>query len=696
LFDSVNLSDKTYEDILGESIESIPMLTDEWTNFNPSDPGITILQNLSAFTVLQRNAINTVTDSIRLKLLSMIGFSPDEYRPAQVYLSADGNPSLMKGEKLMAEDICFETETPVELRDWGVKGLYCEYDGELREITYVQTGTLGTGATMFGSPARAGAVFYILLSNVPDDRHELSLAVRIMSEEVRNPFGDSDLTLATLRWQFFTSRGWEDVDADDDTRGFLKSGLIRVSAKCADKAPYSIEGNEGYALRCILTDESYDISPRLHSVTANLFKAVQKDSKIFTLSYPGGSTVNLQNRRLWVNGYYTAYCDEEGKGIYRRYEPSAWWNKEGRYYIEKKTEAGLEMSFDSGRFGYEPIRRDDAVRVVCCDMQSAEHLTLGKLMGFKDQVLEMSGFSSILSEGFCLLAERQHEEGASEFRFVYPDGAGGEGFRYEVLSEKGGIRILDSGGMEGCVIHLAGCAVTEGARGNIRAGNAFTPALVPEEKSQAMPLIVNTLNASGGSTREDAEQLRLRFLADLRTPSGAVPLGDYEYIVKTTPGFCIHKVKAVADPVNNLVRIAVKPYGEDQFPTLSPLYAEYIGRHIRGRRMIGTSVELTPPLYVPIDIHAVIYAAGSYDDVRGTVDGFLRSALDGVNGDMPFGATISYNSLYKGLETLDAVKSLYDFDMAPADRKNAHPEGPDILLADDALCCPGRFDIEIR
>jgi hypothetical protein len=47
------------------------------------------------------------------------------------------------------------------------------------------------------------------------------------------------------------------------------------------------------------------------------------------------------------------------------------------------------------------------------------------------------------------------------------------------------------------------------------------------------------------------------------------------------------------------------------------------------------------------------------------------------------------------LEALDAVKSLYDFDMAPADWENARPEGPDIILGDDALCCPGHFEIEI-
>ncbi|MDR1292752.1 MAG: baseplate J/gp47 family protein [Clostridiales Family XIII bacterium] len=695
LLDTINLSDKTYEEILGESIEKIPMLTDEWTNFNYSDPGITMLQNLSAFTVLQRDTINTVTDAVRLKLLAMLGFESNEYRAAGVYLSANGGLSLMEGEKLMAEDICFEPAGPVELSDWGVNGLYCEYGGEVRDITYVQAGASGTSAAVFGTPARSGAAFYVLLGDVPDERESLTLAVRIMNDEARNPLGDSNLSLATLRWQFFTRRGWEDAYADDGTRGFLKSGFVHLSVKGADKARYTVNGNDGYALRCILTDEAYDLPPRLHSVTANLFKAVQKDSKVSTMPYPGRRTVVLKNR-LWINGYYTVYCDEENDGVYRRYEPSTGKDKQGRYYTTKLIPDGVQIRFSPKRFGYSPCTKKNAVRVVCCDAMSAEHLTLGRLMGYEGQTFETKGFSQILPEGFCLLAERQPVNGASEFSFVYPDSTDSGMFRYEAPSSTGHIRVKDPGGMEGCVIHLAGCAVTEGARGNIRAGNVFTPTLMPREEKQAAPQIVNALAASGGSTREDAERLRLRFLADLRTPSVAVTLDDYEYIVRTTPGLCIHKVRAVADSEKNLVRIAVKPYGEDKLPTLSPLYAEYIGRHIDKRRMIGTSIELAPPVYIPINIHAVVYSAGYYEDVRGTIEAFLRGKLDGVNGDMRFGATISYNSLHRRIEALDAVKSLYDFDIAPADWRHAHLEGPDIILGDDELCCPGHFEIEIR
>lgn len=42
-----DLDNKTFDDLMKEMITSIPKYTKEWTNFNPSDPGITILELLS-------------------------------------------------------------------------------------------------------------------------------------------------------------------------------------------------------------------------------------------------------------------------------------------------------------------------------------------------------------------------------------------------------------------------------------------------------------------------------------------------------------------------------------------------------------------------------------------------------------------------------------------------------------------------
>lgn len=67
-----NLDTKTYQEISDEMVASIPKYTDKWTNHNPSDPGITILELLSwiAETTLYR--INRIPDESYLNFLRLV------------------------------------------------------------------------------------------------------------------------------------------------------------------------------------------------------------------------------------------------------------------------------------------------------------------------------------------------------------------------------------------------------------------------------------------------------------------------------------------------------------------------------------------------------------------------------------------------------------------------------------------------
>ena len=84
MLNSINLDDRSFEDILAEAISQIPLYSDEWTNFNHSDPGITVLQNLSAFSMLQQSAINEITEPIQRSLLRLLGFEAAKDKPARV------------------------------------------------------------------------------------------------------------------------------------------------------------------------------------------------------------------------------------------------------------------------------------------------------------------------------------------------------------------------------------------------------------------------------------------------------------------------------------------------------------------------------------------------------------------------------------------------------------------------------------
>ena len=55
---NIDLDDKGYDRIREEAIARIPVYSREWTNYNISAPGITILENFSAFMALQQSEMN--------------------------------------------------------------------------------------------------------------------------------------------------------------------------------------------------------------------------------------------------------------------------------------------------------------------------------------------------------------------------------------------------------------------------------------------------------------------------------------------------------------------------------------------------------------------------------------------------------------------------------------------------------------
>ena len=56
-----NIPRKTYEELMEENYGKIPIYSSEWTNYNPSDPGITIMETLSALQIIQQDKMYEVT-----------------------------------------------------------------------------------------------------------------------------------------------------------------------------------------------------------------------------------------------------------------------------------------------------------------------------------------------------------------------------------------------------------------------------------------------------------------------------------------------------------------------------------------------------------------------------------------------------------------------------------------------------------
>jgi hypothetical protein len=82
-----NLSDQTYQGFLNEALARIPVHNPEWTNFNDSDPGVTLVQ---LFAFLADNFLyrsNRVPEVNRRKFLSLLGIPLQAATPARAIVT---------------------------------------------------------------------------------------------------------------------------------------------------------------------------------------------------------------------------------------------------------------------------------------------------------------------------------------------------------------------------------------------------------------------------------------------------------------------------------------------------------------------------------------------------------------------------------------------------------------------------------
>jgi hypothetical protein len=67
-----NLDDRTFADLVEEALSLLPQYAPLWTNYNPSDPGITLIELLAYFTEMLIYRLNRVTRDNQLRFLQLL------------------------------------------------------------------------------------------------------------------------------------------------------------------------------------------------------------------------------------------------------------------------------------------------------------------------------------------------------------------------------------------------------------------------------------------------------------------------------------------------------------------------------------------------------------------------------------------------------------------------------------------------
>ncbi len=111
-----NLYIKKYKDISNEMLESIPKYTDKWTNHNPSDPGITILEMLAWIgeTILYR--IDRIPEETYISFLRLVAGAADLEDVKELLKDSDLDSSHRHVLELLKEVECGKEKSVEEIK----------------------------------------------------------------------------------------------------------------------------------------------------------------------------------------------------------------------------------------------------------------------------------------------------------------------------------------------------------------------------------------------------------------------------------------------------------------------------------------------------------------------------------------------------------------------------------------------------
>ncbi len=684
------LTSRTYEERMEDVLLELPIRSSEWTNYNASDPGITILENLTAFSAIQGADIVTLSYRAKMALLKMAGFVPAKGKCARVLLSADALPASVTfspGARFTLGDLCFETNRETTVGACHLKAVFGSDGEKFVDLSYVLDRELDVPVRLFGHKPLAGNSFYLIFDGDPSSVREAIFYAEIAENRNRNMTVDrTEHIFADIDCEIFTERGFVSANTRDYTGGLVRSGEIRITFPEDKLVKYTETPREGYCIRATLKRAEYDIVPRITSIDGFLFEVWQKDTKAFSQIFQRNDRVTVHSP-IGGDVYYLIFGKEQKGSAYRRYELSTGIDRNGRFCTYEQDQNGdMTFRFDAGSFGYAPAREKDCVRVIVYGEEMMRKYNVGKVIGYDDQEIKLP-IGNIVHESFCLIARRQDEEGY-RYDFVRPEKKEDGALYYHLLEGEGKIVIEDAGDFIDADLFMGSVATTDGSRGNISGGNHLSSVDLGGQ-------FYNPGGGTGGAFRETLEDVRRRFLKDMHTVYRAVTASDYEQIVKTTPGLCIRKVKAILDEKENMIRLAVLPDSEEEFPKLSDIYIERIRERLEDMRLITSAFVILRPVFVPIGVRCTAYVKRHFAGAREIIEERIRQCVDYVNSDHNFGEKLRFEDVFYAIEELNCVDYVYELSLHSENGKLAQMKDYDIYPRHDCLCYPGEIRLEI-
>ena len=690
------LDNEEYEDIFEEARSVVASRFPQWTDYNRHDPGITMLELFALRKEEQQYFLDQIGEEHYASYLKLLGISRNTLKPASCLVRMDPKEDLLLvgGTKFYAGELAFEIGGAKQLVKDDIDICLSEDGkGNVRKW-WRQTilfDAMGGNFYAFGEEPEPGMHFYMKSASPLPAGRRLSLYFAIADEGMKREKitgredvpGDMFVPFVGLSLSYYSAGGWKPVeDMTDGTYGLLEDGFFTFTVP-DEMEQTGVSGEEGYFLRLTYEEGSFDIPPRIRNISLNVATAVQRDTKIESVTVEGdGESVTLS----------TALSDYGINRLFRR---------DGERFVpvtvEKKVllyeENAVRLSVQ------EDTENKEKVSYLAVNMEWEERANhaLATGNGFPGQEIELES-SGVLPEALRLLIEDEMEPHTFRlWEWVEDFGACGPEDRVFIFdNDKNCIRFGD--GIRGMApegeILLAGLSVTAGPQGNIKTGRISRIAGTGMEGT----VISNITDATGGAEEESYRECFLRARRMMKDPQTAVTARDIEERIKKTPGLLLEAVKVL--PVEELQRFSkhaseldfhtmVRPYGHKRGMPIHPGYEINIRRYMEDFRPVGSNIVLYPPDYVEVELFVDAVARPEYRHL----ERLLKEDLHDYFGQFAdvFGSVVAYGSLYGWLAGRPYIRRLRTLDMEVKGTGAIQNEEGDIILSPNGIAILGHI-----
>lgn len=691
-----NLNNRSLEDILDEAKKQIMYLSTEWTDFQESDPGITLVELFAWLKFVQHEYLNRMSPGVKIKFLKLLDIVMHKNKGSETYLEVSDveNDVLVPiRTKWESGDMTFENlhhHTLISSKILSVSFENPEFPSEEEYYKFDGSRVFFLFGKDIDRKNDKGAVrrFTINFDSSLPENSVINLYFSVYASHglKRNSIRPSDKfeDMAEVKWEYYGTEsgktGWYEIEiVKDNTYNFLFSGIIKMKLK---GKTIPLEGE--YKIRASLVYDEYDYPPRINKILTNVFRVCQNNTKC-------EDTV-VKKEEVSVDHTFKIYSNMAvyGRSIVYFKKHGGWVKTDVPTFKSDMIHGELTVDVSGIWDLVRDYNHDDEIfMVISYDKSVKGKLCLGSGTGMSAQTAKINA-EDILNDDFEIMISEMvdGEEVFYKWESVNDFFSSGKYDRHYVIDKERGVLIFGDHdhGMAPRVgtdnIRLCALRYTFGSNSNIKDG--MISSVISKNKTLKKARVAQITSAIGGEDEESLAHAEARSANLFSNPGRAVTKKDYEDIVKKTPGLMFTNVRVLPGYMEgedvykqNCVTIAVR-WNRKIGLTLPKSFEKNIMNQLNKYRLINTKVKVVSPEYVGLIISGEIVVDSFYRESDRFIEKEINAFINEINKEL--GQTLHFGDLFGMIDRLKYVSYLDKLRITPIGNNISKNVSEDVII----------------